>query len=209
MPDPIAFPDFGIVSADFTQIQPRNVARMEGRRTETEDAHHPYWRASYNLRPYPNTESGSIEAFLSYRGTFLAHKPTRKRPVTYGNTALSGTKAVGGAFNGDAGINSLSDRSAPIIDGLPASFVLKAGDMVEFRASATVRSLHMIAADATANGSGVVTLSLRTPVPSGFDTDDTAHFELPSCVMQITSRSMPLTVVNSTYSFDAVEVFPG
>jgi hypothetical protein len=205
---PVAFPDLGIVSADFYQVQPRQVARMEGRRTEAEDAYSPYWTASYSLRPYPNTDIGSVLAFLNSRGTFLAHNPLRPRPVTYGSTPLSGTKAIGGAFNGDAGINDLTDRLAPIIDGLPANFVLKAGDHVEFRQSANVRSLHIITSDAMANGSGIVTLALNTPVPTGFTTSHTSHFELPSCVMMITSKSTPTETLNSIYSFEAVEVFP-
>lgn len=208
MADPIAFPDLGIVSAEFYQVQPRQVARMEGRRTEAEDDYSSYWTAQFNLRPYPNTDIGAALAFLNYRGTFLAHNPLRPRPVYYGSTPLSGTKAIGGAFNGDAEINDLSDRLAPIITGLPASFVLTAGDPIEFRSSAKVRSLHLIATDATADSSGIVTPTLNTPVPSGFTASHTVHFEKPSCVMMITSKSTPINLVNSTYSFEAVEVFP-
>jgi hypothetical protein len=205
---PIAFPDIGLTSAVFDQIQPRKISRMEGRRVEAVDAYAPYWTAQYSIRPYENTDIGSVLAFLYHRGTFLAYHPLRPRPVTYGSAALSGTKAVGGAFNGDAGINDLTDRLEPVIDGLPDAFVLKAGDLVEFRKSTTERSLHLITADATANSSGVVTLTLSTPVPTGFTDSHTAHFEKPSCVMMITNRSVPTTPSNSIYSFDAEEVFP-
>lgn len=208
MTTPIAFPDLKISSCTFDHVVPRDVARMEGRRTEAEDAHFGYWTASYSLAPYANTDIGAVLAFLNYRGTFLAHNPLRPRPVAYGQVPLAGTKAVGGAFNGDAGINDLTDRLAPVITGLPDAFVIKAGDFVEFRASSTVRSLHLITADATANSSGVITLALSTPVPSVITDSHTAHFEKPSCVMMITERSVPSSVVNSTYSFSAVEVFP-
>lgn len=209
MADLVAFPDIGVTMLDFQLVDPANVARMEGRRTETDYSYEPYWRASYSLPPVNNDNTGAVRVFLERRGTFLAHDQSRPRPLSYDDgSALSGTKAVGGTFDGDAAINDLTDRLVPIIQGLPASFALTAGDYVEFRKSAKIRSLHRIAADVVGNASGVVTLTLETPVPDEFTTSDTVHFEKPSCVMQVTSRSTPMTVVNSTFSFDAVEVFP-
>ena len=208
MSNPIAFPDTGVTQMAFDLIDPAKVARMEGRRTETAYDYEPYWQASFNLQPQPNTDIGPLRRFLMRRGTFLAHDHSRPRPIAYAGSPLGGTKAGGGAFNGDVAINDLTARNAPVITGLPANFEFKVGDYIEFRQSAKVRSLHMIDADATANSSGVTTLALTTPVPSLFDTNDTAHLEKPSCVMQVLDKSMPLTLVNSTFSFDAVEAFP-
>lgn len=206
--DPIAFPDVGVTQFDFTLIDTAKVARMEGRRTETVYDFEPYWRASFSLPPQPNEDIGALRRFLMRRGTFLAHDHSRPRPIAYAGSPLSGTKAIGGAFNGDAEINDLTTRNAPTITGLPANFVLSVGDTIEFRQSVRVRSLHIVDADVTANASGVATVTLTHPVPDLFNANDTVHLEKPSCVMQVRDKSMPLTVVNSTFSFDAVEVFP-
>ena len=209
MADPVAFPNIGITMLDFDLVDPVNIARMEGRRTEEEYAYEPHWRASFSLPPVNNDNIGALRVFLTSRGTFLAHDYSRPRPLSYDDgTPLSGTRAIGGAFSGDAVINSLSDRLAPVIQGLPEDFAFTAGDYIEFRISAKIRSLHRIAVDAVGNDSGIVTLTLQTPVPQEFTTSHTAHLEKPSCVMKVEKRSTPLTPVNSTFSFEAVEVFP-
>lgn len=209
MADPVAFPDIGITMLDFDPVDPVNIAHMEGRRTEEEYAYEPRWRALFSLPPVNNDNIGALRVFLASRGMFLGHDHSRPRPLSYDDgTPLSGTKAAGGAFNGDAVINDLSDRLAPVIQGLPEDFAFTAGDYIEFRISAKIRSLHWIAADVVGNDSGIVTLTLQTPVPQEFDNADTVHFEKPSCVMKITSRSTPITVATSTFSFEAVEVFP-
>lgn len=208
MADPISMPDAKVTGLPFVYVDPHATARMEERRTETVYDYAGWWKASYSLAPEQNDETGPIRAFFAHRGNFIAHDPTRPRPVVYGQTPLSGTKAAGGAFDGEAAMTDLSNRAAPQISGLPSGFQLRTGDLVEFRQSINVRSLHIIGADATADIAGLVTLSLKWPVPEPIVQTDAVHFELPACIMKVQSSSEPMSPAASTFSFEAVEVFP-
>lgn len=208
MADPISMPDVKVTGLPFVYVDPHDTARMEERRTETVYDYAGWWKASYSLEAKRNNKTGPIRSFFAHRGNFIAYDPTRKRPVTYGKVPLSGTKAAGGAFTGEAAMTDLSNRAAPQISGLPSGFQLRTGDLVEFRQSINVRSLHIIGEDATADIAGLVTLSLKWPVPEPIVQADAVHFELPSCIMKVQSKSETMTPGTSTFSFEAVEVFP-
>jgi hypothetical protein len=153
-------------------------------------------------------DTGKMRSFLAYRGQFIATDPGICRPAAYPGGPLSGTKAVGGAFDGSAALNSLSDRLAPVIQGLPANFQFTEGDLIEFRESTLVRSLHTIAADVAANASGVATVGLHWPVPADITTSAVVHLEQPSCIMKVTQKNQPRGARSTSFSFEAVEVFP-
>jgi len=215
MADPIALPAVGWKECTFDPVQPRSINRMEGRRTESQIFGTPYWRASYQATWLDKAKFGLIDAFMMQAGddgeTFLGYDVFRPRPTAMdtGNP-LSGTKAGGGAFNGSAVLQTITNSRTVIISGLPAGFILSPGDYIEFRMSALARSLHRIIAPAVANSSGVVTLSIRHGLDTqNFTTASVVNFEKPSCTMQIDpdSYSGAKSWSNREPSFTATEVF--
>ncbi|WJR66939.1 hypothetical protein QTA58_22570 [Neorhizobium sp. CSC1952] len=215
MADPILLPAIGWVECSFDPVQPRDTNQMEGRRTEAQTFGTPYWVARYVAKPLLRPEYGVMDAFMMQAGddgeTFLAYDAFRPRPVAHDNgQPLSGTRAQGGAFNGQAVLQSITNSRTIVVSGLPAAFKLSPGDYVEIRKSALVRSLHRIMTAATANASGVVTLSIKYGLDTGvFSTANTVHFEKPSCTMQIDRGSYDGTKswASRSPSFTATEVF--
>ncbi|MEQ1407780.1 hypothetical protein ABK249_22935 [Neorhizobium sp. Rsf11] len=220
MADPIPLPTFGGGRRDWTEckfdpIQPRDTNQMEGRRTEAQTFGTPYWVARYVAKPLLRTEYGVMDAFMMQAGddgeTFLAYDAFRPRPIAHDTgRPLSGTRATGGAFNGQANLQAIANSRTIVVSGLPAGFVLSPGDYVEVRKSALVRSLHRIMAAATSDAGGVVTLSIKYGLDTGiFHVADTVHFEKPSCTMQIDPGSYDGTKswASRSPSFTATEVF--
>ncbi len=208
MVTPVVMPDLKVVTGDFRPVHPQQVARSEGRETASIESYARWWTAQYNITPISNDEAWRLATFLSSRAPFVATHPLKLRPLAYLDSPLSGTKAIGGAFDGTAVINDLTDRTAPVITGLPENFQFTEGDLVEFRQSATVRSLHMVKADTSGDQDGIVTLPLDYPVPLEFTASAVVNLEKPGCVMKIMSDTQALRPVVSTgLSFDAEEVF--
>jgi hypothetical protein len=215
MTTPISLPNVPFVSCDFNPVRPRAIERMEGRRTESQSAGTPYWTASYKTTFLSESDMGIMDAFMMQAGddgeTFLGYDVFRPRPILMDTKVpLSGTKAVGGSFNGTAALQEITDSRTIVVEGLPAGFKLSPGDYVEIRMSALLRSLHRIMASATANSGGVVTLSIKYGLDlQHFTTEAVVNFEKPSCLMQIDPGSFSGTKSWSDRrpSFSATEVF--
>lgn len=215
MADPISLPDVGWRECTFDPVQPRSINRMEGRRTESQSFGTPYWRATYQATWLDKAKFGLMDAFMMQAGdegeTFLGYDVFRPRPIAMDTgSPLSGTKAAGGAFNGDAYLQAITGTTQLNVGGLPAGFILLPGDYVELRMSILKRSLHRVIAPATASSGGFVTLNVRHPVDRDhFTSSATVHFEKPSCTMQIDpdSYSGAKSWDNREPSFSATEVF--
>ncbi|WP_435371429.1 hypothetical protein [Mesorhizobium liriopis] len=215
MADPISLPAVGWTDRSFDPMRPFAADRMEGRRTETQYVGTPWWTMSLTSEPLYERGRGIMDAFSMSAGDggecFLAHDVWRPRPIRMDQgVPLSGTKAGGGAFDGTATLQSITNTRTIVVSGLPAGFLLSAGDYVELRMSALKRSLHRILADATASGSGVVTLSIRYGLDTQhFTTAAVVNFEKASCVMQMDQGSYkaPSNKSNRQASFSASEVF--
>lgn len=216
MADPITLPNIPWSQVDFTPISPVSVSRMEGRRTEEMSFATPYWVASYATGTLLPAQSGLFDAFMmkaDARGShFLAYDVWRPRPIAMNKgLPLSGTKAVGGAFNGVATLQAITNSRTIVVSGLPAGFILSPGDYVEIRQTALKRSLHRVAEPATSNGSGVVTVSILYDLDTqNFSTSAAVNFERPSCVMMLDPGSVQASKSLSSRdtSFSATEVFP-
>lgn len=214
MPTIITLPDIDWTECDLTPVAPRATDRMEGRRTEMQTSGQWYWTLKLTGRARKVAGFGQMDVFSMMAGdngeVFVAYNVFRPRPIKFGGCApLGGTRAGGGAFDGTATLTARTAFSATV-SGLPAGFPLSAGDYVEFRMSPTKRSLHMITADATANGSGVVTIAFKYALDlQHFTTAAVVNFEKPSCIMQIDPGSYsgggPKRL--PTLSFTATEVF--
>lgn len=186
---------------------------MLGRRTETLLRGTPYWVATYAAGKLTAAEAALFDAFnmlASDGGVFAGYDPHRPRPIAYAGAPLAGVKAGGGGFNGDAVLQSITNPKTIVVNGLPAGFTLSIGDYVEVRKSPLVRSLHRVTAPATANGAGVVTLSIRFALDTQtFAAGNTVHFEKSACIMEVDegSFSLPKSWPVSNVQFTATELF--
>ncbi|SDA39457.1 hypothetical protein [Sinorhizobium sp. NFACC03] len=215
MPDLIALPNvvYG-PSISFDPIRTRSTSRMLGRRTETLLRGTPFWVATYAAGKLTAAEAAAFDAFnmlASDGGVFAGYDPHRPRPIAYqGDTPLSGVKAGGGAFDGSAVLQSITNPLSIVVNGLPAGFQLSAGDYVEVRKAPLVRSLHRITAPAFANAAGVVTLAIRFALDTQtFAAGNAVHFEKPACIMEMDegSYSLPKSWPNYNVQFTATELF--
>lgn len=120
-----------------------------------------------------------------YMGDWL-----RRHPVAYPNGLGGLTRAGGGSFDGTADVTALSAYTVSLAT-LPNGFALGAGDMVGL-AEGEARSLHRIVEAATANSSGVVTLTVEPAIPTPvFTAAATANFSSPVCIMALTEEAEP------------------
>lgn len=216
MADPINLPAIPWAEVNLTPVSPANVSMMEGRRSEVMASLTPYWVASYKTGTLTREQSGLFDAFLmkaDARGgfTFLAYDPWRPRPIAMDTgKPLSGTKSGGGAFTGQAVLQTISNSRQVVIAGLPAGFKLLPGDYIEFRKSLLIRSMHRVMEPATATNFGVVTVSILYGLDTQiFTTSAAVHFEKPCTVMMMDpgSSSAPKSLNNREISFSATEVF--
>ncbi|MBZ3690981.1 hypothetical protein [Phyllobacterium calauticae] len=211
----ISLPPVPLIECDFKPVRPRDTNRMEGRKTESQTFGTPYWTMSAKFAALSDTDLGLMRAFMMQAGddgeVFAAYDAMRPRPVLMDmGKPLSGTKAGGGAFNGDAVLQTIINALLIAVSGLPAGFQLSPGDYVEIRKSPTVRSLHLITAAATANPSGNCTFPIKYALDlQTFTLPCTVHFEKPSCTMQIDPGSWqgPKSWASREPSFSATEVF--
>jgi hypothetical protein len=218
MAAPIELPDIvGWEEVEFDPVAVKDTERMEGRRTETVRHGATWWKARYRTGFLDFRDFGRMDAFMMKvdgdGDLFRAYDVFRPRPMAHDNgQPLSGTKAGGGAFNGTATLSAITNSRTVTVSGLPAGFELRDGDYVEFRMSATKLSLHRVGADAVANGSGVVTLSIRYGLDTqNFTTAAIVNFEKPSCLMELDAGSYDGKKARRTRrpSFAATEMFPG
>jgi hypothetical protein len=212
----LPFPDLPFEAFDLEPVSTQEVSPMEGRATETADFDTPYWRLTSARTPKLNNgELDIVDAFFMRAAlgstVFECHDVYRPRPRAYGASPLSGTRAGGGAFDGTATLSAVTDSRTIVVSSLPAEFAFELGAMVEIRRSSTVRSLHRIMEAATANESGVVTLSILFPLDTQVFTtaNSIVNFERPSCLMKLDpGASAPKARADRRARFSAREIFP-
>ncbi len=204
----------GFEEYQLAPVRTKDVSAMEGRRTETADSGTPWWKLSATTQPllddalYDEMDAWLMDV-VDGGGCFLAYDVFRPRPRAYGDLPLSGTRAGGGAFDGTATLQTVTNTRQVTVSGLPAGFIINRGCNIGFRRSPLVRSLHMVTEAVTANGSGVAVVKFRFGldplfVPAG----TTVDFEKPSCVMGLDPEfSAPKAWSSRRVSFSAQEVF--
>ncbi|TKT79966.1 hypothetical protein [Aquamicrobium sp. LC103] len=218
VPPVFTLPELGFQQVRFDLIVPENLNRMEGRFTEGQVFGTPYWVTELrygHLEPLPYGKADAFVRRVTTRGgVFRACDIFRSRPIEHddGNgTPLSGTRAGGGAFDGTATLQSITNSRTVVVSGLPPLFQFREGDYAEFRRSANVVALHSLEADARASSSGVVTLSLDPAYDAqNFPVSGTTvNFEKASCLMKIEpgSYSGQKSQQDRSPSFSAAEMF--
>lgn len=172
----------------------------------------PRWHGDWTTAPVDRATAQIWKAWKdSLRGGsrhFLGYDAERPYPKNY-PTGFAGLIIAGGStpFTGLAvNVTALTTVSIAL-DSLPASFVFKAGDMVEIDQS-TNKGLHTILEDVTANGSGVATLTVEPFVLTNvFDASATVNLVKPSCIMILDhdTWSAPRGIEAAPITFSAVQ----
>jgi hypothetical protein len=200
---PVAMPAQGFAQDYFEPMRLDYGAPEESGRIGGITGALPKWEAEWTLSKTLTLEwSDAIRAWhAGLRGMqrmFLGYDRERPFPKAYRSGFEGMTRAGGGAFGGDAtswsqSIASNGDANLQL-GGLPAGFVLGLGDYIGFRWDAAGssagandrRALVRVTAGATANGSGVVTVTTEPPVDMHVvPVDAVAHLDNPCCLMKL------------------------
>lgn len=213
MADPIELPaGIMFLTSEMRMFAVEDAARMEGRHLESVQSGFPYWKASFASQRLALSQLGRASTWLENAkragGLFLAHEIVRPRPYMENlGIPLSGFKALGGAFDGTATLSLINNSRQVVVEGLPAGFQLVESDYIEFRMSNSVRSLHTISADATANASGLVVVNLTYGLDvQHFNISAVVEFEKPSCVMRVVGQPyLPKADGERRLAFEAEE----
>ena len=181
MPEPVRFK-----TATFqpSYMQLRGVSR--GGLNQVVNAGADLWQMSFETPPLAETEAMVWQSFLhSLRGgtrLFKAWHPLRRYAQNYRNGYASLTRASGGSFDGTANLQAISGpRDQITLSTLPAGFVLLPGDMASFAIGTAYRALHRVTEGGTANGSGVLTVTVEPFVSLAAATGVTVDLEKPWC----------------------------
>lgn len=186
-------------SSTFRLVSPTQIFRspLSGA-TQTYSLTGDRWEASFELPPMLRPQAAAWQAFLAKlggrAGRFYGYDPDARVP----RGTIAGTPKVAGA--GQTG-NALD------IDGVTAGRTLLTGDYIAYDTSVG-RSLHMVTADVTSNGSGEMEVAIAPAIRvSPADNADIITSEA-SCVMMLASDDIDWRAdAMSVYgiSFAAVE----
>lgn len=200
----LLYPDVpeGEASVEF-DIQRNDFAAPEaGGRQGGVQSGWPLWIARFELNRADEDGGDLWRAFFRrMRGRirrFYAYDPLREYPKAYRSGFSGLSRAGGGGFDGSATSWSQSidsDGDALItLNGLPSGFAIAEGDYIGFKwdadgAAAGSYERRTIAAavlPATASGSGQMQVTAEPPLdPRVVPAGAIAHFDRPSCVMQL------------------------
>ncbi len=206
---PLAMPVKGVRSTQFSIERHESINQLNSGATPTTELAPPYWQARIETaniqrrterfkkwRQFTDGARGSMKVLLLWD----ADLPI---PQAY-NTLTGMTKAGGGAFIGTGDVDSVTNAYARQISGLPANFVFTAGDYISFMKSGRY-SLHRLVEDVTANGSGVVTVTVEPYISNVFDAAATfnVYRACGEFLMDSKSLNTPRDLEGGTFSFTA------
>ena len=156
------------------------------------------WTGELSTVPMRTNEARELEALVNIvkRGSFYLYDPRKAVPAKDPYGSLLGGSVVQ--------INSLPNAYSMSLKGLPAGYVLLAGDYLSFDyGSPTRRAFHEVAETVTANGSGVTPVFEVGPfIRPGAAVDAIVTLRKPSMRAIIVpgsfdaSFSVPFTTIN-------------
>jgi hypothetical protein len=136
---------------------------------------------------------------------FSAYDLAKATPLAYPSATAS--TDISGAWDGTAGVTTLGASGALTLDSLPASYVISAGDPIALEEGGQY-AYHIATADATADGSGNVTVNVSPYLFTGiFTTSATARLWQPKATFVIdpSSWSESVQVDFTTISFSGMQ----
>ena len=142
------------------------------------------WTAEIKLPPMKRETAAAWQAFFMQlhgrRGTFLLGDPDAKNPR--GAISLSATPTL----NTSVAIGDYDVSIAGVGNSIVA---FKAGDYIQIGSAATAK-LYMITADATSNGSGVVSVSVEPTIKAVASGGAAVTFLSPKAVFRMDANEL-------------------
>lgn len=212
---PRALPDgAGFISVDFKLGEAAVQNTLESGAIQTMEMGEALWSASFQTFEMTMADRQRWQAWaltLRLGKTFYAFDPEKVWPAAYGASVLDLMRAGGGAFDGTATLAAVAPKAVDLT-GLPAAYHAKDGDMLSFPWNNTL-ALHQVVEDATADGTGAVTLLVEPPLRLDPlpDLPSVVTLVRPSCIMKLkpTSFSAPAGFEPQAVSFEAVQDISG
>ena len=176
-PVSIPYNHFSTVSYDLRRYMAQNA--LYGGTTQVMDLGEPRWVAQYRTALLSETQRRAFKLFWdTMKGglvPFLGYDPSQAVPLAYADTGFPA------GFNGFAGISAINPGGFTMF-GLPAGFVLTAGDLVEL-AQGDNHALYRIT---SASGpSTTVAVTVIPNVRTDIYTSPTANVLRPACSMVV------------------------
>lgn len=184
-------------------IRTETVAQLVSGVVQTTQLGMPRWKCDYTTKSMRGmAERKMWRAWLdSLNGamqTFLGHSPMQIWPTAYPRGYAGINRAAGGAFNGQADVTAITTTTITIA-GLPASFVLGAGDMVGLIDTSRY-GLHRIMEDNIGNLDGTMVITVSPFVNlSIFKIGSKVNFAKPVCEMILDPQTPPDTSADITF----------
>lgn len=142
------------------------------------------WTAEIKLPPMKRSTAAEWQAFFmklhGRRGTFLLGDPDSKNPR--GAISLSATPTL----NSSVAIGDYDVSIAGVGNSIVA---FKAGDYIQIGSASTAK-LYMITADATSNGSGVVSVSVEPTIKATASGGAAVTFISPKGVFRMNTNEL-------------------
>jgi hypothetical protein len=155
-----------------------------------------YWNVSFGEMNRADAEAlvGFLLSLNGRLGTFTMGDPMGATPR---GTWAGAPKVLGSHA---AGVNSIA------MDGFTAAATVKAGDYIQ-RGSGASTHLHKVTVDATANGSGLLTLDIWPRLRAALIDNDTFTTSNTVGLFRLTSNDMAWDINDVRYglSFDCME----
>lgn len=195
-----------IASVTFMQQWRQEFARQAGGLPRVADIGPAIWMAKIQTGEMYNDDAESAAALINQMGgslgTFLAWNPRRPYPKADPTGALIAGHSP-----------TLNDVSGNVITlhDLPAGYQISRGDKIswDWGSSPTHRAFHEFCADATADGSGVLTCEVSPYVRTGWAVNAAVTLAQPTVEMMISPGTFDFPssgALHSTLSFTAIQV---
>lgn len=197
--------DFPGWSTSFELGWRQEMSRTAGGTTYVKDLGNALWKASYTSRVMRPNELDEWRARLDSLENglqrFKGYSLSRCFPIAYPN----GSWPTGASFDGvSAAVSAIGgDNKSLQIDGLPAGFQFRIGDMLQIQhGSDPVRyDLHRVQEPATADETGETgSFEVRPHLWPGVAVDNIVSVKRPWCLMQIVPDSITTTADQRTGS---------
>jgi hypothetical protein len=163
----------------------------------------PRWKCDYTTKPMRGmAERKKWRAWLdSLEGamqTFLGHSPMQIWPTAYPRGFAGINRASGGPFPGQGEVTAITTTTITM-NGLPASFVVGAGDLLGL-IDDTHYGMHRIMEDVIGNLDGTMTVTVKPFVNlSLFGVGAVVNFAKPKCEMILDPATPPDTSADITF----------
>jgi len=200
------FQGVGITEQQFKLVSRQEFSRTASGVTIGRDLGPALWQASYTLAPIRHEDVLRVEAKLhSLNGVtrgFYAGDIRGRMPHAYPD----------GAFN-DTGVIASFTGSTMNLSGLPAGFIITAGDYMEYDYGVgnQLRALLQVVNDVTATGGGVAEgVEFRPFIPTGTPIGGAVRFKNPRALFTLNTDGYEQTVIDSLFtqlSFSATQSF--